>query len=285
MSAEAATAVPELQVVNGPSAFGEDGRKRFFEILWIVSVTEFRLNYANTALGFLWTIVKPLVFFGVVFIVLRGILRVGANVENYGLILVLGLVMFQFFQEVTSRSVRSMPGREGLIRKVRFPRIIVPLSISLTASLTLLLNVLAVLPIFIGYGVIPTPEWLLFIPILLTLVAYSTAVGLILSVMFLRFPDIDQIWGLVSRVLFYASPVLFPIELVPQPFDKIMSLNPLAPLIELARIAVIDPSAPGPVQVAGWVAGILIPFGIIGFLCVYSVRLFVREAPLVAEAL
>ena len=285
MSSVAANPAAELQLVTGPSAFGDVGRKRFWELLWIVSVTEFRLTYANTWLGFFWTILRPLLFFGVVFVVLRGVLRVGANIPHYGLILVLGLIMYQFFAETTNRSVRSLPSREGLVRKMRFPRIIVPLSVSLTASFTLLLNVIAVSPVFLLSGVEPRPEWLLFPVILLILVIYSAGLGMLLSVVFIRFPDVSQVWTLISRVLFYASPVLFPIEFVPQPFREIMSVNPLAPLIELARICIVDPSAPGPVETAGWFVGVVIPFGLIALCAIYSVRLFVREAPRVAEAL
>lgn len=275
---------PELREITGPSAFGSD-RKRFWQLLWMVSASDFRQTYANTALGFLWTVIKPLIFFGVIFIVLREVLRFGADVPNYPLILVLGLILFQYFQETTTRAVRSIPNREGMVRKMQFPRIIVPLSVSLTAALTLVLNLLAVAPLFIAYGVDPRLEWLLLIPIVAVLIVYSTGLGLILSVAFIRFEDVNQIWSLVSRVLFYASPVLFPIEIIPKPFDKIMAANPLAPLIEQARVWVIDPSAPGPADVAGILLGLVVPLSLIVVISVYGVWLFHREAPKVAEAL
>ncbi|HKJ36337.1 MAG TPA: ABC transporter permease [Solirubrobacterales bacterium] len=277
--------LPELREIPGPSAFGTD-RTRFWELLWIVSVSDFKQTYANTTLGFLWTIIKPLVFFGVIFVVLRGILRFGADVPNYPLILVMGLIMFQYFQEVTTRGVRSIPNRESMIRKMHFPRIIVPLSIALTATLTLFFNLLAVSPLFFAFGLWPTLEWLWMIPILATLILFSTALGLILSVTFIRFPDVDQVWSLVARVLFYASPVLFPIEKIPEPFDVVMTaVNPLAPLIELARVVVIDPNAPGPLAVAGPLLGVLLPLSMIAFAAVFSLWIFKREAPRVAEAL
>lgn len=275
---------PELREISGPSAFGTD-RRRFWQLLWTVSVSDFRQTYANTALGFMWTVIKPLVFFGVIFIVLREILRFGADVPNYPLILVLGLILFQYFQETTTRAVRSIPAREGMVRKMQFPRIIVPLSMSLTAALTLILNLLAVAPLFIAYGVTPVPEWLLLVPIIALLVVYSTGLGLILSVAFIRFEDVNQIWSLISRILFYASPVLFPIEIIPEPFDKIMAVNPLSPLIEQARVWVIDPTAPGPADIAEVWLGIVVPLSLIVVIAVYGVWLFRREAPKVAEAL
>lgn len=276
--------IPELREIPGPSAFGND-RERFFQLLWIVSVSDFKQTYANTALGFLWTIIKPLVFFGVIFVVLRGILRFGADVPNYPLILVMGLILFQYFQEVTTRCVRCIPTREAMVRKMQFPRIIVPLSVALTGTLTMLLSLLAVSPLFFAFGLTPTLEWLWMVPVLVILAAFSAGLGLLMSIAFLSFPDIDQIWSLISRVLFYASPVLFPIEIIPEPFEKVMSVNPLAPLIEVARIAVIDPTAPGPLEVAGPLLGVLVPGTLIVAAIVGGVLVFKRAAPRVAEIL
>lgn len=289
MSATAATPaaaeeIPDLREIPGPSAFGDD-RQRFWELLWIVSRNEFRQTYANTALGFLWTLLKPLLFFGVIFVVLRGILRFGAGIENYPLILVLGLIMFLYFQETTTRCVRAIPVREGIIRKTQFPRIIVPLSISLASAVTMLLSLLAVMPLFFAFGVYPQVDWLLAIPVFAVLILYATALGLILGVGFLHFEDVDQIWSLICRMLLYASPILFPIEVIPEPFEKVMTVvNPLAPLIELGRVFMIDPAAPGPFDVAGLWLG-LVPFAVIAGLAIYGLRLFRRQAPQMAELL
>lgn len=274
----------ELRDVQGPSAFTGD-RRRFFELLWIISKTEFRLDYANTTLGFLWTILKPLAFFGIIFVVLREVFRVGGNIEHFPLILVLGLVLFQYFQESTTRALRSVSSREGVVRKMQFPRFVIPLSVSLTAAVTMLLNLLAVMPLFFAFGVWPTVEWLMLVPIMLVLIAFSTGVGLVLSVLYVRFEDVGQVWSVVSRMLFYASPVLFPIEIVPDSLQEIMSLNPLAPLIGEARHFVIDPSAPTPADVAGIWIGLLVPLAFIVFVTVYGFLLFRREAPRIAEAI
>ncbi len=280
----AATEALPLREVRGPSAFGGTLR-RFWELLWIISSTEFKLQYANTFLGFVWTLLRPLLFFGVVFVVLREILRFGRDIEHYALILVLGLILFQYFSETTSRSVRSVASREGMVRKMQFPRIIIPLSVSLTSAFTMLLNLIAVMPIFFAFGVFPRPEWLLMIPLLAVLIAFATGVGMLLSVAFVRFEDVGQIWTMISRMLFYASPVLFPIDAVPASVQPFMAMNPLSPLFEQARVWMIDPAAPSAVEAGGVLLGVVVPLGLIVAATAGGLWLFAREAPRVAEEL
>ena len=275
---------PELLAVAGPSAFGGDS-KRFWELLWIISVADFRKTYANTALGFAWTIVKPLVFFGLIFLVLREIFRFGANIPNFGEILILGLILYTYFAETTGRAVRSVAAREGMVRKMQFPRIVIPLSVSLAGIFTLILNLAAILPLFVLFGLAPQPEWLMLIPILAVLVIFSTGVGLILSVLYVRFEDVNQVWTLITRVLFYATPVLYPIEILDSPLTEIVSLNPLAFLIEEARIFVIDPSLPQPGDVAGLLCGVIVPVTLIVAAPIVGLYFFNRYAPRMAEAL
>lgn len=274
----------ELQPVKGPSAFGGSVR-RFAELLWIVSTTEFRLNYANTALGFLWTLIRPLIFFGVIFVVLREIFRFGRDIDFYPLILVLGLIFFQYFSETTARGVRSVSAKEGMVRKMQFPRIIIPLSVSLTAAFTMLLNLIAVMPIFFAFGVFPEVEWLLMIPVVLVLIGFSTGLAMLLSVAYVAFEDTQQIWSLISRIMFYASPILFPIDIVPESVRPIMAANPLSPLLEQARVWMIDPNAPTAVDAGGWLLGVAVPLGLIAVISVFSLWWFERRAPRVAEEL
>jgi ABC-2 type transport system permease protein len=274
----------ELSPVRGPSAFGGTPR-RFLDLLWLSSAIEFRARYATTFLGYLWTIVRPLIFFGLIFLVMRQILGFGKNIPNYGLMLIINLVLFQYFQEATARALRSVTSKEGLVRKMQFPRIVIPLSVSLTAGFTLLLNLVAVFMLFLISGLEPRWSWLGLIPIILGLALLTTGMALMLSVAFVRSEDVGEAWLLVSRMLFYASPILYPIETVPESVRHLVALNPLSPFLEQARVWMIDPSAPTPVQAAGPVFGLVIPLFMIVVICVFGLWLFDREAPRVAEAL
>jgi ABC-2 type transport system permease protein len=278
----------ELSPVRGPSAFGGSAR-RFVDLLWLSSAIEFRARYATTFLGYVWTVVRPLIFFGLIFLVMRNILGFGRSIPNYGLMLILNLVLFQYFQEATARALRSVTSKEGLVRKMQFPRIVIPLSVSLTAGFTLLLNLLAVFTLFLISGLQPRWTWLGLIVIILGLALLTTGLSLILSVAFVRSEDIGEAWLLVSRMLFYASPILYPIERVtavaPESVRNLVAANPLSPFLEQARVWMIDPSAPTPVQAAGPVFGLVIPLLLIVAICVFGLWLFEREAPRVAEAL
>ncbi len=276
-----------LREITGPSAFGGD-RHRFLDLLRLVTSNEFRAQYATTTLGFLWTIIRPIVFFGVIFLVLRGVLRFGASIPNYGQMLVVSLILFTYFQESTSRGVKCVAAKEGMVRKMRFPRIIIPLSVSISAMMTLVLNYAAVFPLMVIFGLRPDWEWLLFPLLLIPLAALTTGMTMILAVLFIRFKDTAQVWGLIGRILFYASPVLFPIETyekLPYWVQCIICANPLSPILEQARIWVIDPTAPNGVDQVGWLFGLIIPVVLIVVISIYGYVLFKREAPKVAEAL
>jgi ABC-2 type transport system permease protein len=273
----------ELRDIRGPSAFGGSFR-RFLDLLWLMSLTEFRTRYVGSSLGYAWTLLRPLVFFGVIFIVLRGLIGFGARTPHYAALLVLNIILFQYFSDVTNRAVRSVSARENMVRKMQFPRIVIPLSVSLTGGFTLVLNLIAGLGLIVLTGVVPRSTWLLLPVVVLLLALLTTGVSLILSVLFVRAEDVAEVWSLISRMLFYLSPVLYPIELVPQALRPIVSINPLAPLLVEARHWVIDPSAPSAIEAAGGVAGLAVPAALFVFACVFGLWLFEREAPRVAEA-
>lgn len=277
----------ELREITGPSAYGGDPR-RFWDLLWLITINEFRSQYANTALGFLWTIIRPLIFFGVIFLILRGLLRFGADIEDYGQILVLGLILFTYFLETTTRAVRSVASKEGMVRKMQFPRIVIPLSVSLSSAMTLILNLVAVFPLLLAFGLRPQLGWLGFPLLILLLILFTTAVAMLLSVLFVRSEDTAQVWGLISRVLLYATPILFPIETfsrVGKGITAIVASSPLAAIVEQARVWVVDPDAPNGVTEVGWLFGLVVPVALGAAICVYGVWLFERDAPKVAEAL
>jgi ABC-2 type transport system permease protein len=274
----------ELRDVRGPSALG-GGRKRFAELLYLISVTEFKKTYFGTVLGYLWSLLRPLMLFGVLLFVFTQIFRLGSQVEHYPVLLLFNVVLFGFFSEATQTAVTSVVNQEGVVRKTQFPRLVIPLSVVMTSLLNLGVNLVVVLVFLLAFGVTPTWTWLLFPLVLVTLFAFTTAVALILSSLYVRFRDTAIIWSVTATALFYATPVLYPIEAVPDAYRDLVVLNPLTPLFEQARHWVIDPGAPGAVSAAGGWTYLLAPIGLFVAICAIGAWYFNRAAPRIAEEL
>jgi len=273
-----------LRDVNGPTALG-GGWRRFWELLSLMATTDFKQAYRGTAFGYLWTVARPLMLFGVLLAVFTQIFRIGSEVPNYPVLLLFNIVLFSFFQDASNGAVTSIVSQESIVRKTQFPRLVIPLAVVLTALINLGLNMVVVFIFIVAWGVDPTWTWLLFPLVVVLLFALTTAVAMLVSALYPRFRDVAIIWGLASTVLFYGSPVLYPIDSVPGVMRDLIQMNPLTPVFELARKWVIDPDAPGPVAAAsnGWL--VLIPVAIYITVCLLAVTVFRREAPRIAERL
>jgi ABC-2 type transport system permease protein len=274
----------ELRDVRGPSALG-GGWRRSLDLLYLIAVTEFKRAYFGTVLGYLWSLARPLMLFGVLLVVFTQVFRLGSQVPHYPVLLLFNIVLFTFFQEATLGAVGSIVGQEGVVRKTQFPRLVIPLSVVLTSAFNLALNLVVVLVFVLAFGVDPMWTWLLFPVVLVLLFAFTSAVAMIVASLFPRYRDVGIIWTVLSTVLFYATPVLYPVEAVPETLRKIFLLNPLAPLFEIARKWIIDPDAPGPAQAVKSRALLLVPAAIFVAVCAFAVWIFDREAPRIAEEL
>jgi ABC-2 type transport system permease protein len=279
-----AGAAPELREVRGPSALG-GGRRRALDLLYLIAVTEFKKTYFETALGYLWSLARPLMLFGVLLAVFTQVFRIGSDVPNYPVLLLFNIVLFSFFQEATTTAVQSISAQEGVVRKTQFPRLVIPLAVVLTSAFNLGLNLIVVFGFVLAWGIDPTWTWLLFPVVLVLLGAITIAVSMIVSSLYPRFRDVAIIWTVLATVLFYGTPVLYPIEVVPDTMRDLLFLNPLTPLFETARAWIIDPSAPGAVDAAGGWVRLLAPVAIYVAVCVFAVRTFNRQAPRIAEQL
>lgn len=283
---EAHTEMP-LQRVGGPSALG-GGPRRFFDLLWLMSVTEFKRVYFGTVLGYLWSLIRPLMLFGVLLFVFTQVFRVGSNqVEHYAVMLLMGIVLFTFFQEATTNAVTSVVAQEGIVRKTQFPRLVIPLATVLTAAFNLLLNLIVVLVFVLAFGVAPAWSWLLFPFALVALFIFTAAVGMALSVLYVKFRDVAIIWAVVAQVLLYVTPILYPVDAFNNStYERLLMINPIAVIFGAIRIWILhEPNAPTPVASAGGWAGLLPAAAIFVLICIYGAWIFRREAPRIAEAL
>ena len=273
-----------LRELRGPSAVG-GGWRRFFDLLYLIAVTDFKKTYFGTVLGYVWSLARPLMLFGVLLAVFTQIFRVGSGVPHYPVLLLLNIVVFGFFQEATLGAVTSVAAREGIVRKTQFPRVVIPLAVVFTSLFNLSLNLVAVLIFLFAFGVEPTWTWLLFPLILATLLVFTVGVSMMLSALYVRFRDVAIIWTVLVTVLFYGTPVLYPIEIVPETVKNVILLNPLTPIFEQMRVWIIDPGAPSAIDEADGVLLLLTPVVIYVAVCGLAVWVFNREAPRIAEEL
>lgn len=262
-----------------------DDRRRFWALTWTLAVTDWKLRFYGSVLGYFWSLARPFLLFGVIYLVFSEFAKLGDNIKHYPVYILFALVMFQFFAEVTSNGLTSLVDREHLLRKVRFPRLVIPLAITLTSLFNLLMTLLAVLVFAIANGVYPTVSWLQ-LPLLVAILAVlGLGVAMLLSALFVRYRDIAPIWEVFSQALFYASPVLYVTTMVPESFQHAYVAAPLAAIFAQMRHAMIDPTAPPVWDAIGGAERLLIPGGIVVVAFALGWWVFRREAPRIAENL
>jgi ABC-2 type transport system permease protein len=272
----------------GPSAIGGSA-KRFLELTTTLARTEFKLRYFGSILGYVWSLMRPLLFFGVLYLFFTQIVHVGQGVPHYGVYLLTGIVLWNYFVEATSSSVQCLVAREALLRKIRFPRMVIPLSVSLTATFNLGMNFIAVFIFALASGITPTIRWLEMIPIVGAFVVFATGIGMLLSALYVRYRDVQPIWEVLAQAWFYCSPIMYVATQYGTEFARsvqhIALINPIAALLTQMGHAFIDPgSFPSAVTVGGVLPVALAMATIVGTFAL-GWWVFTREAPLVAENL
>src|SRR4051812_12288650 len=245
-----------------PLVLGRDW-DRFWHLTWTLATTDFKLRFYGSVLGYAWTLIRPFAMFGVIWVVFAEIVKAGSGVKNYPAYILMSLVLFQYFLAVVTGSLSCLVDRQNLLRKMPFPRLVIPFSVTLTALFDLGLTLLAVFVFLIALGVYPDWAWLELIPIAAALTLFGTGLGLLLSVMFVRFRDMKPIWDVLGQMLFYASPVLYVATGVSEHFRRAYLSNPLATVLTQMRHAVVDPSAPSAAAAMGGAAWLLIPATIV----------------------
>jgi ABC-2 type transport system permease protein len=240
-------------------------------------------------LGYLWQLMRPLLLFGVLYVVFTTVFDLGSEVQYYPVALLLGIVLYSFFSEATSGSVRSLVMRENLVRKIEFPRLAVPLATVLTALLNLGLNLVPVFVFLVAAGGEPRWTWLELPFIVAFLAVLAAGLAMLLSALFVRYRDVEPIWDVFLQVLFYATPIIYPIQTVIAKggpgLAKAMMCSPFAAAVQQARHAVVGPTHLSPAAVMGSQVWLLIPFGITVAAFALGFTVFSRMAPRIAEDL
>jgi ABC-2 type transport system permease protein len=264
--------------------------RRWERVVWqahivrVLAGTQFKLRYADSVLGYFWSLARPLALFAILYAVFGRALRFDGVVENYALFLLLGIVLFYFFSDATSRTLISIVEQGPLLRRVAFPRLIVPFSVTETAFLTFAMNLVAITAFLAWRRITPEVEWLLLVPLFVELNIFVLGVSLLLATLYVRFRDIAVIWELALRVCFYSLAIIYPVQLLPSWAEKAVLVVPFAQVMQDVRAVILPGSDVVTIaDVLGGPTARLIPIGVSLALFALSVLIFRREEPWFAE--
>lgn len=250
-------------------------------------ITEFKLRYQGSALGYLWSLLRPLFLFVILYIVFVYFLRIGSDIEHWPVALLLGIVLWNFFSEVTNNGVTSIVNRGDVIRKINFPKYVIIVAGSVSALINLGINLLVIMVFMVINGVDFT--WSMLIAPLFIFEVFIFALGLsfILSALFVHLRDINYIWEIIMQALFYASAIIYPLAMVLERstlMAQMMLLNPVAQSVQDARhflISDVNPTLYGLSDGNLYITAI--PFVIVAVTMIFGAWYFRRQSPSFAE--
>ena len=246
--------------------------------------TDFKLRYQGSVLGYTWSLLRPLFLFLILYVVFVQVLKSGGDIPHFPIYLLLGIVIWNFFSEMTNQCLTSIVGRGDLIRKIRIPRWLVVFSTSISAVISLLLN-LVVVAVFLAFNKVEIHGSILLLPlILLEVYVFSLGVSLFLSAAYVKFRDVSYIWEVIMQAGFYLTPILYSLTLIPNvTAQKILLLNPMAQAIQDARYSAVTHETITTYKIfeGGWYA--ILPFVGVLLALVVGLYYFRRESKYFAE--
>lgn len=255
-------------------------------VLQVIVLAEFKLKYAGSALGYAWSVIKPLSLFTVLYLVFGHVFRLRLVSPYYAVSLLIGIVLFSFFADATTQGMVSLVHRESLLRRMRFPRIMIPIAATLTAGLTFGVNLVVIVGFVAWKRIVPEVDWLLLVPLLFELYLFILGTALVLATLFISLRDMGQVWELGSQLLLYASPVIYPVTLLPHWAQKVEFVNPFTQVLQDVRALVFyndvptnNVTAPDVLGEFGRLIPVVIAIAIFGL----GVAVFKRYEPWFAE--
>lgn len=249
-------------------------------------VTDFKLRYQGSALGYAWSILKPLFLFAILYVVFDQFLGLGRSIEHFPVYLLLGIVLWTFFAEATIMGLQSITSRGDLIRKVNFPKYIIVISGTVSSLINLAFN-LAVVGLFMVIGGVEL-SWaaLMAIPLIIELYVLALGIAFFLAALNVKFRDIGYLWEIFMQAAFYATPIIYPFQMVIERSElaaKLLLLSPTAQIIQDIRYVLVTPTTVTMWQmVSGW--KVMIPFVIVTLVVVAAAWYFKRQSASFAEA-
>jgi len=253
-------------------------------VLRVVSVADFKLKYADSALGYVWSVAKPLAYFAVLYAVFGRFFKLNLGFEHYPVYLLVGIVLWTFFLDTTNLSLFSFVGNGPLLKKLAFPRIILPVSATVTTLLTFGVNLLVLLFFIAADGIEPRAAWLAIPPLLVELYLFTLAVSVILATLLARMRDIGQVWEVGAQLLFYASPIIYPVGFLPHWAQAVAFANPFVQTMQDIRAVIVPQTEAITVaDVYGSAAAYIVPLTTLAIVLLIAFLTYKHEEPYLAE--
>lgn len=246
-------------------------------------ITDFKLRYQGSFLGYLWSLLRPLAIFLIMYVVFLKFLRFDYGVPHSTVYLLLGIVLWNYFTDVTNGGVGSIVGQGALLRKINFPKYVIVLAGSFSALINLSLNLVVVAVFMLADHVAVSANILLAIPLIIELFVFALSIAFILSAVFVKLRDMSYVWEVFLQGMFYATPIFYPLTQVPHKAAKLLLLNPVAQIIQDLRHVVVTTKSP--TIATYWNTGYirLVPISFVILLAVISVFYFRKQSKYFAE--
>lgn len=246
-------------------------------------ITDFKLRYQGSFLGYLWSLLRPLALFVILYMVFVRFLKFGGDIPHYPVYLLLGIIIWNYFAEVTSTGVGSIVGRGDLLRKINFPKYVIVLAGSFSALINLAINLVVVF-IFMLWNGVDFRLTILWAPLLIIeLFTFALALAFLLSALFVKLRDINYVWEVIMQGAFYATPIIYPISNIPEKWSKLLMLNPMAQIVQDLRYALVTPHTLtiSDIYHSSWMR--LVPIGMVVLLMIGSGYYFRKRSGRFAE--
>lgn len=203
------------------------------ELIKILTISDLKVKYQSSVLGFAWSMLNPLLLMLVLYFVFSNVFK--ATQDNFALFMLIGIISWRFIANGTSSSISSIVGKSSLVTKIYIPRKVLVLSTVLSAFISSLLEFLVLAPLLIILGAELSPYVLLFpfIHIVYFFIVYG--ISLILASLYVYYRDLTQIWDVLMQIGFFLSPIVYPLSTVPPEYLKYYLLNPMTVIIQMYR--------------------------------------------------
>ncbi len=259
--------------------------KRNRVLLRELVVTDFKLRYQGSVLGYAWSLLKPLFLFAIMYVVFGVLVKLG-SIEHYAVYLLLGIVLWTFFSEATNQGMNSIISRGDVIRKINFPKYIIVISTTISALVNLTLNLVIVAVLIALNGVELHFSGFLLPLYILELYIFALGLAFFLAALNVKYRDTGHIWEIIMQAAFYATPIIYPLAIVVEKSQlaaQILMLNPVAQAIQDSRHALITTETISSAQLFSNPFWLAVPFVIVIVTFIVGALYFKKNSRYFAE--